>query len=115
MDASNERQRVQRRLEAAVPIRVLGMDAGGGEFDEPATALEVSRRGLSFLSSHELPVLSTLTVAVPGLGAGRATGGSSDFSAEATVIRCAKDGEASYRVTIRFMGATLPLYSREGL
>jgi hypothetical protein len=115
MEPYGENKRIQRRVEAAIPIQVRGVDSLGQEFDDSATALEVSRRGLSFLSKHDLAVYAMLTVTIPGRGPVRPDVGATDFFTEATVVRSVKVDEESYRITVRFMGATLPMYSAEGV
>jgi hypothetical protein len=110
----SENKRSQRRIEAAIAIRVQGVDLAGLAYDDTTTALEVSRRGLSFLTKRNLAVFATLTVVIPGRGPVRPAEGPSDFFAEATVVRSTKEDEEFYRVGVRFMGATLPMYSSEG-
>ena len=108
--------RSQRRVEAAIPIRVRGVDVHGIEFEESSTALEVSRRGFSFLTQRELALSASLTVLIPGRGPTRAAEeGTSDFFAEAIVIRTTRMGKRRSRVAARFMGASLPIYSAENL
>jgi hypothetical protein len=114
MEPSSGNKRSQIRVEAAIPILVQGVDSAGQAYNEEATALEVSRRGLSFLTKHELPVFATLTVVIPGRGPMRPGEGHSDFFAEATVVRSLKEDEEFFRIGVRFMGATLPMYSSEG-
>lgn len=114
MEAHPEDKRSQRRVEAAIPIQVRGVDAAGIEYDDSTTALEVSRRGLSFLTKHELPLFAALTVVIPGRGPVRPNEGPSDFFTEATVVRSTKEDDEYFRVGVRFMGATLPMYSSEG-
>lgn len=106
-------KRSQRRVEAAIPIRVRGLDTHGNEFDDFTTALEVSRRGLSFFTRHELAVFANLTVLIPGRGPMRPGQGPNDFFAEAAVVRTVHEREELYRVGVRFMGASLPMYSAE--
>jgi hypothetical protein len=115
MDPPSENKRSQRRVEAAIPIQVRGLDSEGFEYDDPATALEVSRRGLSFLTKHELALFATLTVVIPGRGPNRPSEGPTDFFTEATVVRSVKEDEEFFRVGVRFIGATLPMYSSEGM
>jgi len=112
MELANEK-RSQHRVEAAVPIRVRGLDATGQEFEDFTTALEVSRRGFSFLTQHELTVFAPLTVVIPGRGPARPDEGPTDFFAQATVVRIVKAEENFYRVGVRFMGATLPMWCSE--
>ena len=107
-----EEKRTQRRIEVAVPITVRGVDAQGVAFEESTEALEVSRRGLSLLSPRELPLYTSLTVVIPGRGPSRPGEGPTDFFATASVVRVEKQGE-TYRLSIRFVGATLPVYSAE--
>ena len=115
MEPSDENKRSQRRVEAAIAIRVQGVDSAGMTYDEDATALEVSRRGLSFLTPRELATFATLTVIIPGRGPVRPDEGATDFFTEATVVRSVKEDGQFYRVSVRFMGATLPMYSAEGV
>jgi len=105
-------QRSQRRIHAAVPVQIRGVDARGEAFEESTEALEVSRRGLSLLTKRELPLLTSLTVVIPGRGPSRPGEGPTDFFSTAAVVRVEKEGETN-RVGIRFVGATLPTYSAE--
>lgn len=114
MEPSSENKRSQRRVEAAIHIQVRGLDKAGQPYDDSTNAVEVSRRGLSFLTRHDLAVFASLTVVIPGRGPVRPGEGPSDFFTEATVVRSAKEDEEHYRVGVRFMGATLPMYSSEG-
>ncbi|HXW15746.1 MAG TPA: PilZ domain-containing protein [Terriglobia bacterium] len=115
MEPPPEDKRVQRRVEAAIAIRVQGLDSSGQAYDDTTTAVEVSRRGLSFLTKHSLSIFATLTVVIPGRGPMRSNEGPTDFFTEATVVRSVKEDQEFYRVGVRFMGATLPMYSPEGL
>lgn len=115
MEAPPEDRRSQRRVEAAIAIRVQGVDSRGVVFDDATNAVEVSRRGLSFLTKHNLAIFATLTVVIPGRGPMRPDVGPTDFFTEASVVRSIKEDEEFYRVGVRFMGATLPMYSAEGL
>jgi hypothetical protein len=110
-DEASQR-RAQRRIEVAVPIQVRGVDSQGREFEETTEALEVSRRGLSFSTQRELPVYSTLTVVIPDRGPVRPGEGPTDFFTTAAVVRVVKEGETS-RVSVRFVGATLRIYTSE--
>ncbi len=114
MQSSGDDRRVQRRVEAALAIRVQGVDSAGEAYNEDATALEVSRRGLSFLTLRELALFTIVTIIIPGRGPSRAGEGPSDFFTEAAVVRCTKEQEGSNRVGVRFLGANLPMYSAEG-
>jgi hypothetical protein len=109
--AGRER-RAQRRLKTAIPIRVRGVDARGTEFEDSAETVEVSRRGLSFLTKRELKPPATVTVVIPGRGPRQPGGRPTDFFARAAVMRVLKEAEA-YRVSLRFIGATLATYSAE--
>jgi len=105
-------QRSQKRIEAAVPVQIRGVDADGAAFEDATEALEVSRRGLSFLTKRNLPVFTSVSVLLPGRGPKRPGEGAADFFANASVVRVEKDGEMN-RVGIRFVGATLTTYSAE--
>ena len=115
MEPSSVNKRSQRRVAVAIPVQVRGLDAAGLEYDDSTTALEVSRRGLSFLTKRNLAIFATLTVVIPGRGPVRPSEGHSDFFAEATVVRTVKEDEELYRVGVRFIGATLPMYSAESM
>jgi hypothetical protein len=114
MEPSEDYKRVQRRVEAAIPIQVRGLDASGTAYDDITVAVEVSRRGLSFITKRELATFAILTVVIPGRGPTRPETGPSDFFTEGTVVRSVREGENEFRVSVRFMGATLPMYSSEG-
>ena len=105
-------QRSQRRIHAAVPVQIRGVDARGETFEESTEALEVSRRGLSLLTKRDLPLYTSLTVVIPGRGPSRPGEGPTDFFSTAAVVRVEKEGE-TYRVSIRFVGATLSTYTAE--
>jgi PilZ domain len=105
-------QRSQRRVHAAIPVQIGGVDAKGENFEEWFDAEEVSRRGVSVLTKRDLPVFTSLKVTIPGRGPTRPGEGPTDFYAEASVVRVKKEGELN-RVSIRFMGATLAVYTAE--
>ncbi len=104
--------RTQHRIHAAVPAQIHGVDAHGEPFEESTEAIEVSRRGLSFFTRRDLRELSQVTVVLPGRGPTRPGEGPADFFSEAAVVRVVKEGELT-RVSIRFMGATLAIYTSE--
>ena len=105
-------QRSQRRVHVAIPVQIGGVDAKGESFEEWLDAEEVSRRGLSVLTRRDLPVFSSLEVTIPGRGPTRPGEGPTDFFAEGSVVRVMKEGELN-RVSIRFVGATLAVYTAE--
>lgn len=105
-------QRSQRRIHAAVPVQIRGVDARGETFEESTEALEVSRRGLSLLTKRDLLLYTSLTVVIPGRGPSRPGEGPTDFFSTAAVVRVEKEGETN-RVSIRFVGATLSTYTAE--
>ena len=107
-------RRTQRRVEAAVPIQVRWTDPGGEAVEEFTEALEVSRRGLTLLTHHDLPIFTTLTVVIPGRGPMRPGEGPSDFFSTAAVVRVLQEGN-QYRISVRFVGATLPMNSAESV
>jgi hypothetical protein len=109
--AGSER-RAQRRLKTAIPIRVRGVDAQGTEFEDSTETVEVSRRGLSFLTARELKTPTTVTVLIPGRGPYHTGSGPIDFFSTAAVVRILKEAEL-YRLSLRFIGATLTTYSAE--
>jgi hypothetical protein len=98
-------------VKTAIPIRVRGVDAKGTEFEELTQTVEISRRGLSFLTDRELKTPATITVVIPGRGP-YAAGRPIDFFSTAAVVRILKEAQ-SYRLSLRFIGATLNTYSAE--
>jgi hypothetical protein len=115
MESFTEERRIQHRVEAAISIQIQGVDSTGHAYNDAATALELSRRGLSFLTRHELALLASLMIVIPGLGPTRSALGPSDFFTEAAVVRTSKEDEEFNRIGVRFIGATLPMYSAEGV
>ncbi len=113
MATDGSERRTQRRVEAAVPVQIRGIDASGTAFEDNLDALDVSRRGLSVLMARDLPLYTSLSVVIPGRGPTRPGEGATDFFTAATVVRVQKE-ENFYRVGIRFIGATLPMYTSEG-
>ncbi len=105
-------QRSQKRIQAAVPVQIRGVDARGEAFEESTEAQDVSRRGLSVLTKRDLPVYSSLTVVLPGRGRVTPGEGATDFFASASVVRVEKQGDLN-RIGIRFVGATLSTYTAE--
>ena len=105
-------RRAQRRVKIALPIRVHGVDAQGTEFEDLTQTVEVSRRGLSFLTHRQLEPPATVTVVIPGHGPYHMGVGPVDFLSTAAVVRSLKEAE-SYRLSLRFFGATLNTYSAE--
>jgi hypothetical protein len=105
-------RRAQRRLKTAIPILVRGVDAQGKKFEDSAETVEVSRRGLSFLTERKLKSPATVTVIIPGRGQPHPGSRPTDFLARAAVVRIHKEAE-SYRVSLRFIGATLATHSAE--
>jgi hypothetical protein len=112
VDGKDGGQRSQRRTESAVPVQIRGTDGDGVAFEDFTEAVEVSRRGLSLLTKRNLPLLTSVTVVLPGRGPRRPGEGPSDFFSNASVVRVVKQDEM-YRVGIRFIGATLTTYSAE--
>jgi len=113
MDTPGSERRSQRRVEAAVPVQIHGTDAEGAAFEDSVDAVDISRRGLSVLTKRNLPLYTTLSVVIPGRGPIRPGEGATDFFTAASVVRVQKE-EEFYRVGIRFVGATLPMYTSEG-
>lgn len=109
--AGRER-RVQRRVEVTIPLQIRGIDAHGVDFEESTEAVQVSRRGLSFLTRRELQPLAVVTLLIPGRGPNRPGEGSTDFFTTAAVVRVIPEA-GLYRVSLRFIGATLTMYSAE--
>jgi hypothetical protein len=112
MEKLSRERRSQKRVEAALPVQIRGVDARGVEYEEMTEALDVSRRGVSVRTKRPLELLSSLTVVIPGRGPNRPGEGPTDFFTTAAVVRVQKEAD-TYRVGIRFIGTTLPMYSAE--
>jgi hypothetical protein len=115
MKRPKENERSQRRVEAAIPIQVRGLDAMGQAYDDSTTAVEVSRRGLSFLTNRRLGALAALTIVIPRRRPVRAGECPSGFFTQAKVVRCVKEDKQVFCIGVRFVGATLPMYSAESI
>lgn len=107
-------RRAQKRFPVAIPVMVGGVDAQGINFVESTHANDVSRRGLSLLTSRDLPVRGTVTVIIPNRGPRRTDPDATHFFTCATVVGSHKEKGVN-RIALRFVGATLPMYSRENL
>jgi PilZ domain-containing protein len=105
-------KRSQKRIHTSIPVQIRGVDAKGQSFEDTTEAVEVSRRGFSILTKRDLAVYASLTVVIPGRGPALPGQGPTDFFATATVVRVDKEGELN-RVGVRFIGATLPIYTPE--
>ena len=79
---------------------------------QPAT-LEVSRRGLSFLTRRKLALSAPLSVVIRGHSPTRLGESPRDFFVPATILRSVSNEDDQFRVSVRFIGATLPIYSSE--
>lgn len=104
--------RQQRRIQAAIPVQVRGTDTQGEPFEEWYDAVDVSRRGLSFLTRRELAMSAEVSVVLPGRVPMRPGEGPADFFSSASVVRVTKEAEIN-RVALRFFGATLSIYVAE--
>ena len=105
-------QRSQKRIEASLPIQIRGTGPQGEPFEEFTVALDVSRRGLSVLTARDLQISSTVTLVIPGRGGAHSGQGPSDFFTDAVVV-AVRRGDGMHRVSLRFVGATLPIYTSE--
>jgi hypothetical protein len=105
-------KRTQKRIEASLPVQIRGLDPQGEAFEEFTAAVDVSRRGLSFLTARDLPLFSSVSVVIPGRGPAHPGQGPSDFFADAVVVAVRRENEMN-RVGLRFVGATLPIYTSE--
>ena len=112
MENRADDKRSQKRIETSLPLQIRGMNSQGEAFEEFTAAVDVSRRGLSLLTARELPIFSTVTVVIPGRGPARSGQGSSDFFTEAVVVAVCRENDMN-RVGLRFVGATLPIYTSE--
>ena len=112
MEIQADKRRSQKRIETSLPIQIRGVDPQGAAFEEFTVAVDVSRRGLSLLTARDLQVFSTVTVVIPGRGPTRSGQGASDFFTEAVIIAVRRENDMN-RVGLRFVGATLPIYTSE--
>jgi hypothetical protein len=112
MNSPVENKRTQKRVEASLPVQIRGLDTQGEAYEEFTAAVDVSRRGLSLLTARDLPVFSNVTVVIPGRGPAHPGQGPSDFFAEAVVVSVRRENDMN-RVGLRFVGATLQIYTSE--
>ena len=90
MESQADNRRSQKRIEASLPVQIRGADPQGEPFEEFTAAVDVSRRGLSLLTARELQM----------------------FSTDAVVVAVRRENDMN-RVGLRFVGATLPIYTSE--
>ena len=107
-----ENLRSQKRIEASLPVQIRGTDPQGAPFEEFTVAVDVSRRGLSVLTARDLQIFSTVTVVISGRGGAHSGEGPSDFFSDAVVVAVRRENDMN-RVGLRFVGATLPIYTSE--
>ena len=112
MKYASKDRRSQRRIAAAVPVRIRGLYAAGEAFEEATQASNVSRRGFCFLTRQVIRLHSMFTVVFPGLGPSRDGRKAADFFARAIAVSIRKHGKA-HRIGMRLIGATLTIYSSE--
>lgn len=104
-DGGSER-RTQRRVTAGLPIVVRGSDAAGHRYEESTTSFDVSRTGLSFVTTREIAVGDELEVLIPQSGGFRNR--DREFSALAQVVRVQQgDAEKEKVVGVQFLGRHL--------
>ena len=112
MENQADDRRSQKRIEASLPVQIRGLDPQGEAFEEFTAAVDVSRRGLAVLTARDLKIFSTVTVVIPGRGPVRAGQGPLDFFTDAVVVAVRRENDMN-RVGLRFVGATLPIYTSE--
>ena len=112
MESQADNRRSQKRIEASLPVQIRGADPQGEPFEEFTVAVDVSRRGVSILTARELQILSSVTVVIPGRGGSHSGQGPSDFFTDAVVVAVRRENDMN-RVGLRFVGATLPIYTSE--
>lgn len=105
-DGGGSERRAQRRVTAGLPIIVRGNDAAGHRYEESATSFDVSRTGLSFVTTREIAVGDELEVLLPQGGALRKVG--REFSTLAQVVRVQKDESDKGKIVgVQFLGRHL--------
>lgn len=105
-DGGGSERRAQRRVTAGLPIIVRGSDAAGHRYEESATSFDVSRTGLSFITTREIAVGDELEVLIPQGGTVRNR--EREFSTLAQVVRVQKGETEKERIVgVQFLGRHL--------
>jgi hypothetical protein len=98
-------RRTQRRIAVGLPMTVRGTDAGGIRFEDASQTHNVSRTGVSFLSSRELKLGMDVEITISREGAK-----DSDFQTLAHVVRVEaasespEDAPQQFLVGVQFIG-----------
>jgi c-di-GMP-binding flagellar brake protein YcgR len=58
-------RRTERRIRVRLPIEISGTDAAGARFAERTTSEDLSRGGVAFILSREIPVGVDVDVQIP--------------------------------------------------
>ncbi|MGH9795152.1 MAG: PilZ domain-containing protein [Candidatus Acidiferrales bacterium] len=105
-DGGGSERRTQRRVTAGLSIIVRGSDAAGHRYEESATSFDLSRTGLSFVTTREIAVGDELEIFIPQGGAFRKLG--REFSTLAQVVRVQKDESDKGKIVgVQFLGRHL--------
>lgn len=105
--AQNSDRRIQRRIAVGLPMTVRGTDAAGIRFEDASQTHNVSRTGVSFITSRELKLGMDVEIAISREGAR-----DSDFQTLAHIVRVepaepdapAKDAPQQYLIGVQFIG-----------
>lgn len=98
-------RRVQRRISVGLPIAVRGTDAAGRRFEDASQTYNVSRTGVSFLTSRHLAVGMDVQITISREGAR-----DSDFHTLAHIVRvepgpdAPTDAPQQFLVGVQFIG-----------
>ncbi len=100
--AQSSDRRTQRRVTVGLPMTVRGTDAAGTRFEDASQTHNVSRTGVSFLTSRELKVGMDVEITIRREGAR-----DGDFQTLAHVVRidgAGNEAPAQYLVGVHFVG-----------
>jgi hypothetical protein len=94
-----------KRLRLELPVRIVGRDAQGGDFEEQTRSHNVSGTGLVFHCHRKLPVGEHLQVEIELSESLRSYfGGSAIYQSRAVVTRSDRlPNEETYQVGVRFV------------
>ncbi len=105
-DGGGSERRTQRRVTAGLPIIVRGSDAGGQRYEESTTSFDVSRTGLSFVTTREIAVGDELEILIRQSRGFRNR--DREFSTLAQVMRVQKgESDKEKVVGVQFLGRHL--------
>lgn len=103
--------RHHHRVGVSLEMRVRGTDRSGTPFEEATESDDVSRRGCSFHTAHEIELGKELELEILRRAAARRP--PTPFLTTGVVVRALQLEPHQYRVSVQFTGPQFPAYTSE--